>query len=225
VIKNISFDINYGQTIGIVGPTGAGKSTLIRQLLREFNVSQGSILIDGQPIESFKIEDVRRLVGYVPQTHVLFKRSVEENIMIGNPRASIDALDKAVKIADFEKDLHFLSHDLNTMVGESGQTLSGGQKQRLSIARALIKDPEILILDDSLSAVDAKTEDTIIGHLKHFRQGRTNIIVAHRFSAVRDADIILVLENGKIVQRGTHDALLRQEGWYKAQYIEQMSMR
>ncbi len=225
VIKNISFDINYGQTIGIVGPTGAGKSTLIRQLLREFNVSQGSILIDGQPIESFKIEDVRRLVGYVPQTHVLFKRSVEENIMIGNPRASIDALDKAVKIADFEKDLHFLSHDLNTMVGESGQTLSGGQKQRLSIARALIKDPEILILDDSLSAVDAKTEDTIIGHLKNFRQGRTNIIVAHRFSAVRDADIILVLENGKIVQRGTHDALLRQEGWYKAQYIEQMSMR
>jgi ATP-binding cassette, subfamily B, multidrug efflux pump len=225
VIKNISFSIKNGQTIGIVGPTGAGKSTLIRQLLREFNVTDGHIFIDGSSIETYKVEDVRNLVGYVPQAHMLFKRSVEDNIMIGNPKASVEALDKAVKIADFEKDLHFLSHDIHTMVGEAGSTLSGGQKQRLSIARALIKDPDILILDDSLSAVDAKTEDTIIGHLKAFRQGRTNIIVAHRFSAVRDADIILVLEAGRITQRGTHDELLRTEGWYKSQYIEQISMR
>jgi ATP-binding cassette, subfamily B, multidrug efflux pump len=225
VIKNISFTIKNGQTIGIVGPTGAGKSTLIRQLLREFNVTEGQIFIDGSPIETYKVEDIRNLVGYVPQSHMLFKRSVEDNIMIGNPRASVEALDKAVKIADFEKDLHFLSHDIHTMVGEAGSTLSGGQKQRLSIARALIKDPDILILDDSLSAVDAKTEDTIIGHLKAFRTGRTNIIVAHRFSAVRDADVILVLEGGRITQRGTHDELLRTEGWYKSQYIEQMTMR
>ncbi len=225
VIKNISFTIKNGQTIGIVGPTGAGKSTLIRQLLREFNVTDGQIFIDGSPIETYKVEDIRNLVGYVPQSHMLFKRSVEDNIMIGNPRASLEALDKAVKIADFEKDLHFLSDDIHTMVGEAGSTLSGGQKQRLSIARALIKDPDILILDDSLSAVDAKTEDTIIGHLKAFRAGRTNIIVAHRFSAVRDADVILVLEGGRITQRGTHDELLRTEGWYKSQYIEQMTMR
>jgi ATP-binding cassette, subfamily B, multidrug efflux pump len=225
VIKNIDISIKKGQTIGIVGPTGAGKSTLIRQLLREFNVSDGTILVDGQPIESYKIEDIRNLVGYVPQSHILFRRSVDENILIGKPKATSQMLDKAVKLADFEKDLMFLHDGLHTMVGESGVSLSGGQKQRLSIARALIKDPEILILDDSLSAVDAKTEDNIINHLKEFRKGKTNIIVAHRFSAIHDADVILVLESGQITQRGTHNELIRQEGWYKAQFIEQMTMR
>lgn len=225
VIKNIDISIKKGQTIGIVGPTGAGKSTLIRQLLREFNVSEGKILVDDKPIESYKIEDIRNLVGYVPQSHILFRRSVDENILIGKPKATSQMLDKAVKLADFEKDLMFLHDGLHTMVGESGVSLSGGQKQRLSIARALIKDPEILILDDSLSAVDAKTEDNIINHLKEFRKGKTNIIVAHRFSAIHDADIILVLESGQITQRGTHNELIRQEGWYKAQFIEQMTMR
>jgi ATP-binding cassette subfamily B protein len=225
VIKNIDFTIQKGQTLGIVGPTGAGKSTLIRQLLREFNVTDGQIFVDDIPIDEYKVEDVRRLVGYVPQSHMLFKRPVDENIMIGNPKANTSDLDKAVRIADFEKDLSFLTDGLHTMVGESGAMLSGGQKQRLSIARALIRNPEILILDDSLSAVDAKTEDTIIGHLKEFRQGKTNIIVAHRFSAVRDADLILVLENGRITQRGSHEELLRREGWYKQQYIHQMTMR
>ena len=225
VIKNISFEINKGETIGIVGPTGAGKSTLIRQLLREFNVTDGQVFIDDISIEEYKIEDIRNLVGYVPQAHMLFKRSVDENIMIGNPLANHEALDKAVKIADFEKDLLFLQNGMQTQVGEAGSTLSGGQKQRLSIARALIKDPEILILDDSLSAVDAKTEDTIIDHLKDFRKGKTNIIVAHRFSAIRDADQIYVLEAGKITQHGTHEMLIKIDGWYKKQYIEQMTMR
>ena len=223
VIKNISFTIHQGQTIGIVGPTGAGKSTLIRQLLREFNVSKGKVLIDGDAIENYKINAVRQMVGYVPQSHILFKLGVDENIKIGKPNASTSVLNQAMKMADFEKDLSFLSHGLQTLVGESGTTLSGGQKQRLSIARALIKDPQILILDDSLSAVDMQTERTIISHLKDVRKGKTNIIVTHRFSAVQEADLILVLEHGEITQRGTHEELLQQEGWYKQQYIRQIS--
>jgi ATP-binding cassette subfamily B protein len=226
VIKNIDFTIRNGQTIGICGPTGAGKSTLIRQLLREFKVTEGQIFIDGVPIEKYKrSEDVRGLVGYVPQEHILFKKAVDQNILIGNPHAGSRELDKAVKIADFEKDISYLTDGLHTMVGEAGATLSGGQKQRLSIARALIKDPQILILDDSLSSVDAKTEETIIARLKEFRQGKTNIIIAHRFSAIRDADQILVLEGGKITQRGTHDELLKTDGWYKHQYIQQITMK
>lgn len=225
VIKNISFKIKYGQTIGIVGPTGAGKSTLIRQLLREFNVSEGSILIDGVDIKEFKTDQIRNLVGYVPQAHTIFKRDVTENIKMGNPKANRNQLDMAVRIADFEKDIQFLDRGLETMVGESGSTLSGGQKQRLSIARALIKDPQILILDDSLSAVDAKTEDNIIGELQRFRGNKTNIIIAHRFSAIMEADLILVLENGEITQQGTHEELLKADGWYKKQYINQITMK
>ena len=223
VIKNISFTIQKGQTIGVVGPTGAGKSTLIRQLLREFNVSKGSVLIDNTPIERFKIEDIRQLVGYVPQSHILFKLPVEENIKIGNPKASVDVMKSAVKMADFEKDLPYLQSGLQTMMGETGVNLSGGQKQRLSIARALIKDPQILILDDSLSAVDMKTERTIIQHLKDVRKDKTNIIVTHRFSAIQEADLILVLEAGEITQRGTHESLIREDGWYKRQYITQLT--
>jgi len=223
VIKNISFAIKKGQTIGIVGPTGAGKSTLIRQLLREFNVSKGSVLIDHTPIEQFKIEDIRQLVGYVPQSHILFKLPVDENIKIGRPNASSDVVKTAIKMADFEKDLPYLQSGVQTMMGETGVNLSGGQKQRLSIARALIKDPQILILDDSLSAVDMKTERTIIQHLKELRQQKTNIIVTHRFSAIQEADLILVLERGEITQRGTHDSLIQEDGWYKRQYITQLT--
>ena len=222
VIKNISFTIKCGETIGIVGPTGSGKSTLIRQLLREFNVTKGEIKIDDIDIKEYKIDDVRNLVGYVPQNHILFRRSVDDNILIVNPNATEEALQKAMTMADFKKDLANLTDGSNTMVAELGESLSGGQKQRLSIARALVKDPEILILDDSLSAVDALTESTIINQLKEERKDKTNIIVAHRFSAVKSADKIIVLQNGEITDIGTSDELLKYDNWYKLQYIKQL---
>lgn len=222
VIKDISFTIKSGETIGVVGPTGAGKSTLIKQLLREFNITSGKILINDIPLEDYKIEDVRNLVGYVPQDHILFRRSVDDNILIGNPHASTKSIDDAIKIADFKKDLEALPYGLDTMVAELGGSLSGGQRQRLSIARALVKDPEILILDDSLSAVDALTETNIIKHLKESRNNKTNIIVAHRFSAVAGADKIIVMQNGKITDVGTHKELLKYDNWYKEQYLRQI---
>ena len=222
VIKNISFAIKSGETIGIVGPTGAGKSTLIRQLLREFNITSGSITIDGVDIKEYKIEDVRNLVGYVPQNHILFRRSVDDNILIGNPNANNDELQKAMMMADFKKDLLNLTEGASTMVAELGESLSGGQKQRLSIARALVKNPEILILDDSLSAVDALTEANIINQLRENRKDKTNIIVAHRFSAVKDADKIIVLQNGVITDIGSSKELLKYDNWYKMQYLKQL---
>ena len=222
VIKNITFSIKSGETIGIVGPTGSGKSTLIRQLLREFNLTSGEIKIDGNDIKEYKIEDIRDLVGYVPQNHILFRRSVDDNILIGNPNANNQALQKAMTMADFKKDLLNLTEGSNTMVAELGESLSGGQKQRLSIARALVRDPEILILDDSLSAVDALTEANIINQLREYRKDKTNIIVAHRFSAVKNADKIIVLQNGVITDVGSSKELLKYDNWYKFQYLKQL---
>ena len=222
VIKNITFSIKSGETIGIVGPTGSGKSTLIRQLLREFNLTKGEIKIDGNDIKEYKIEDIRNLVGYVPQNHILFRRSVDDNILIGNPNANNKLLEKAMIMSDFKKDLSNLTEGSSTMVAELGESLSGGQKQRLSIARALVRDPEILILDDSLSAVDALTESNIINQLREYRKDKTNIIVAHRFSAVKNADKIIVLQNGEITDVGTSSELLKYDNWYKFQYLKQL---
>lgn len=222
VINDINLSIKSGETIGIVGPTGAGKSTLIRQLLREFNTTKGEILIDGNSITKYKIEDVRSLVGYVPQNNILFRRTIDDNILIGNPLATPAELDTALNVSDFKKDLLMLPEGHKTKVSELGGSLSGGQRQRLSIARALVKNPEILILDDSLSAVDALTEANIIEKLRETRTGKTNIIVAHRFSAIAKADKIIVMENGKISCIGTHKELINYDNWYKFQYLRQI---
>lgn len=222
VLKNINLTINSGETIGIVGPTGSGKSTLIRQLLREFNTTGGEVLIDGVNINHYKIEDVRSLVGYVPQNNILFRRSIDDNILIGNPLASSAELNAALYVSDFKKDLQMLPEGEHTQVSELGGSLSGGQRQRLSIARALVKNPEILILDDSLSAVDALTEANIIEKLRETRKDKTNIIVAHRFSAIAKADKIVVMENGSISCIGTHKELINYDNWYKNQYLRQI---
>ena len=222
VLKNINLTINSGETIGIVGPTGSGKSTLIRQLLREFNTTGGEVLIDGVNINHYKIEDVRSLVGYVPQNNILFRRSIDDNILIGNPLASSAELNAALYVSDFKKDLQMLPEGEHTQVSELGGSLSGGQRQRLSIARALVKNPEILILDDSLSAVDSLTEANIIEKLRETRKDKTNIIVAHRFSAIAKADKIVVMENGSISCIGTHKELINYDNWYKNQYLRQI---
>lgn len=222
VLKGINLTIVNGKSLGIVGKTGCGKTTLIRQLLRRYNIeNDNSLMIDNLSINRYKKEDVRKLVAYVPQEHILFARSIEENILIGKSENSEIELSQAIKMADFEKDLSFLEDGLETIVGEYGVTLSGGQKQRLSIARALIKDAQILILDDSLSAVDGTTEANIIENLKKIRKGKTNIIVAHRLTAVEDCDEIVVMDDGKIVEKGTHNELMSLKGWYYEQYIIQ----
>lgn len=221
-IHDINLCIRKGETIGIVGPTGSGKSSLIRPLLRQYNTTEGKILIDDVNLENILVDDVHDLIGYVPQDHVLFRRSVDDNILIGNPKASIKNINEAVALADFEKDIKALPFGLDTMVAELGSSLSGGQKQRLSIARALVKNPEILILDDSLSAVDALTEQNIIKNLQEARSDKTNIIIAHRFSAVSSADKIMVMQNGVITDIGTHQELLRYDNWYKMQYLKQI---
>jgi ATP-binding cassette, subfamily B, multidrug efflux pump len=220
-LQNVSFSIKRGQTFGIVGKTGSGKTTLVKQFLRQYPLGDGEITISGIPIDRIALKQLQHWIGYVPQDHVLFSRTVRENILFGNREASEEHLEKAIDLAAFRKDLSILPEGLNTLVGEKGVALSGGQKQRISIARALIKDPEILILDDALSAVDAKTESVIIENIRRERTGKTTIITTHRLSAVQHADWILVMEDGRIAEEGTHQQLITKDGWYKEQYIRQ----
>lgn len=220
-LDGINLEIKNGQTLGIVGKIGSGKTTLVKQLLRFYNVESNTLLIEGKDVENFTRKSIREKIGYVPQQHVLFSKSVYDNIAFGSKGAEADQVDKAVEFADFTKDLHTLPDGLKTMIGEMGISISGGQKQRISISRAIIKDPDILILDDSLSAVDALTEKNIIENIQRERTGKTTIIVAHRLSGLKHADKIIVLENGKIVESGTHQELLDNKGWYYNQYESQ----
>jgi ABC-type multidrug transport system, ATPase and permease components len=221
ILKNIDLKIEEGQTLGIVGKTGSGKSTLVRQLVRQLPIEEGKIFINGEEIEDFNQQNVRKHIGYVPQEHVLFSRSVLKNVLLGDSNATEEEVNEAVMMADFEKDIAELSNGYDTIVGEYGVTLSGGQKQRLAIARAFLKNADVLVLDDSLSAVDGKTESNIIHSLKKYRGNRTNIIVAHRLSAVMNANLIIVLDQGEIVERGTHEELMALKGWYYEQFLAQ----
>lgn len=220
-LQNINVRIKRGETLGIVGKTGSGKTTFIKQLLREYPKGDGELALGEHAIEAHSKAQVRQLIGYVPQTHTLFSRSVRENILFGKPDATEQQLQEAIRLADFDKDLARLPEGIHTIVGEKGVALSGGQKQRISIARALIREPEILLLDDSLSAVDAKTEARIIANIRQVRSQKTTIIVTHRLSAIQHADQIIVLEDGNIIEQGTHEQLLTLGGWYKEQYDRQ----
>lgn len=222
ILKNIDLTINKGETLGIVGKTGSGKSTLIRQLLRQFPITEGKLLINGIDVNDYSKESVRSQIGYVPQEHMLFSRSVYKNVELGS-KAEVDESEvyQVIEEADFKKDIENLPDGLDTIVGEYGVTLSGGQKQRLSIARAFMKNADVLILDDSLSAVDGKTESNIISNLNKYRKDLTNIIVAHRLSAVMNADVIIVLKDGKIVEKGNHESLMALKGWYHDLFLEQ----
>lgn len=220
-LSRISLHLQKGQTLGIVGKTGAGKTTFIRQLLREYPLGEGQFMIGDVDLSKQSKEQVLSWIGYVPQEHVLFSRTIRENILFGKEDATDEELQEAIRLAYFERDLENLPMGLQTLVGEKGVSLSGGQKQRVSIARALIKDPDILILDDSLSAVDAKTETNIIQNIQRARQGKTTIITTHRLSGIQHADHIIVLDDGKIAQQGTHAQLIAQNGWYKEQFDRQ----
>lgn len=225
VLKDINFTLKRGETLGIVGKTGSGKSTLIKQLLRQYpNGQKGQLLMNNVAISQYDINALEKLIGYVPQEHILFSKSVKHNIEFGNADATEETFAQSIRTADFEKDVLRMSEGLDTLIGEKGVAISGGQKQRVSMARAMIREPELLILDDSLSAVDAKTEQAIIGNIQQIRHNKTTIIVTHRLSAVSHADNILVIEDGTVVEAGTPDQLINNKGWYYQQYQKQQTM-
>ncbi|MCT8139466.1 ATP-binding cassette domain-containing protein [Anaerobacillus sp. CMMVII] len=221
-LSEIDFTLQPGQTLGVVGKTGSGKTTLLKQLLREYPIGTGSITISGVPLIQIDISTLKSWIGYVPQEQILFSKTVKENILFGREDASEHELYRVLELSSFRNDVSTLPKGLETLVGERGVSLSGGQKQRISIARALLVNPEILILDDAMSAVDGKTEAKIIENIRRERGGKTTFISTHRLSAVKHADWIIVLEEGKVVEEGTHEQLIKNNGWYKQQYEHQL---
>ena len=220
-LRDIHFSLEKGQTLGLVGQTGSGKTALIKLLLREYDVDQGAIYLNGHDIRDYRLADLRSLMGYVPQDQFLFASSILDNICFGNPDFPFSAVEEATKLAQVYQDIQAMPEGFDTVIGEKGVSLSGGQKQRLAMSRAMILNPDILILDDSLSAVDAKTEFAIIDNLKETRKDKTTIITAHRLSAVVHADLILVMQDGRIIERGRHEDLLALDGWYAQTYQSQ----
>ncbi len=221
-LKEVSFSINKGETLAILGKTGSGKSTILDLIGRLYDIEHGSITLDQKPIDNVNLIDLRNSIGYVPQDAFLFSDTIKNNIMFGKDDATEDEVIEAAKNANVHKNIIGFTKGYDTKLGERGITLSGGQKQRISIARAIIKSPEILLFDDCLSAVDTETEEKILKNLTKVSKGKTTIIVSHRISSAKNADKIIVLDDGKIVQSGTHESLLNVDGYYKELYNNQL---
>lgn len=214
-LNQVNLTIPAGSTLGIIGNIGSGKSTLLDLLVRLYDPSEGTLFIDGHALKDFTLEELRAAIGYVPQNAFLFSEQIEENIRFGNPEASLEAIHEAAQKSAVHNNIIQFKEGYKTLLGERGVTLSGGQIQRISIARALIKKPQILLLDDCLSAVDTDTEEEILKHLKNISKNKTTVIVSHRISSLKHADQIVVFENGKIVQQGKHIDLIGVDGYYK----------
>ncbi len=225
IFENLTLHVPAGSTLALVGATGAGKSTLVRLLARVYDPQEGRILIDGIDIRDLRVDVLRRQIGYVPQEAFLFSETLAENIMLGAPDAPAEAVERAAQLSQLSADLEQFPNGLQTMIGERGVTLSGGQKQRTAIARAVLKDPAILVLDDALSSVDTRTEEAILRGLRNFMEGRTSIVIAHRISTIKDADQIVVLEEGRVVEQGSHARLLSKGGEYARLYERQQLRR
>ena len=221
-LKNISFNLENGKTLAILGKTGSGKSTIINLIARLYDVNNGEVLIDGNNIEDLNLNSLRKSIGFVPQDAFLFSDTIENNIRFGKVNATIEAIENAANDAYIHHNIIEFKEGYKTFVGERGVTLSGGQKQRVSIARAIINDPKILILDDCLSAVDTETEEIILKNLERITKNRTTIIVSHRISSIKHADSIIVLDEGEMIQQGTHDQLSKENGFYIELYNQQL---
>lgn len=217
-LRNINLDIPQGKHLGIVGPIGSGKTTLMRQLLAIYPLAEG-ITLNGHPLKEIDLNLYRQSLGFVPQEHILFSKSLKKNILLGEEESAY--LNQCLDMAGFLPDLEEMPEGIETLLGENGINLSGGQKQRLSLARALYRKPKILLLDDTLSAVDNLTQNYIEKHLEHLSKETTLIIISHRLSAVRNCDEIIVLDKGRILEKGSHEKLLELQGWYREQWIKQ----